>query len=49
LLVEQQLAIAMDFAHRVYVMGHSQVMFEGTPEELKSRDDIRKEWLEVLP
>nr|WP_323776848.1 ABC transporter ATP-binding protein [Amylibacter sp.] len=47
LLVEQKLSIAMDIAHRVYVMGHGQVVFEGTPSELKSREDIRKEWLEV--
>nr|WP_325251109.1 ABC transporter ATP-binding protein [Amylibacter sp.] len=47
LLVEQKLSIAMDIAHRVYVMGHGQVVFEGTPAELKSREDIRKEWLEV--
>ncbi|WP_367274345.1 ABC transporter ATP-binding protein [uncultured Tateyamaria sp.] len=47
LLVEQKLSIALDIAHRVYVMGHGQVVFEGTPAELKARDDIRKEWLEV--
>tara|TARA_R110002020_G_scaffold29620_1_gene93559 strand:- start:412 stop:1113 length:702 start_codon:yes stop_codon:yes gene_type:complete len=47
LLVEQKLAIAMDIAHRVYVMGHGQVVFEGTPQELRARDDVRKEWLEV--
>ena len=47
LLVEQKLSIALDIAHRVYVMGHGQVVFEGTPAELKERDDVRKEWLEV--
>ncbi len=47
LLVEQKLSIAMDIAHRVYVMGHGQIVFEGTPAELKERDDVRKEWLEV--
>lgn len=47
LLVEQKLAIAMDIAHRVYVMGHGKVVFEGTPEELRGREDVRKEWLEV--
>lgn len=47
LLVEQKLSIALDIAHRVYVMGHGQVVFEGTPAELKQRDDVRKEWLEV--
>ena len=47
LLVEQKLSIAMKISHRVYVMGHGQIVFEGTPKELEKRDDIRKEWLEV--
>ena len=47
LLVEQKLSIAMKISHRVYVMGHGQIVFEGTSAELEKRDDIRKEWLEV--
>jgi len=47
LLVEQKLSIAMDISDRVYVMGHGQVVFEGTPADLTQREDIRKEWLEV--
>ena len=47
LLGEQKLSIAMKISHRVYVMGHGQIVFEGTPAELEKRDDIRKEWLEV--
>ncbi len=47
LLVEQKLSIAMDIAHRVFVMGHGRVVFEGTPDDLRARDDVRKEWLEV--
>ena len=47
LLVEQKLSIAMRISHRVYVMGHGQIVFEGTPAELDKREDIRKEWLEV--
>ncbi len=47
LLVEQKLAIALDIAARVYVMGHGEIVFEGTPAELKAREDVRKEWLEV--
>ena len=43
LLVEQKLSIAMDIAHRVYVMGHGKVVFEGTPDELRNREDVRKE------
>jgi ABC-type multidrug transport system ATPase subunit len=47
LLVEQKLSIAMRISHRVYVMGHGRVVFEGTPAELKTNDAVRKEWLEV--
>ncbi|TAH65287.1 MAG: ABC transporter ATP-binding protein [Rhodopseudomonas palustris] len=47
LLVEQKLSIAMRISHRVYVMGHGQIVFEGTPSELKDNEAIRKEWLEV--
>ncbi|WP_296762199.1 ABC transporter ATP-binding protein [Sediminimonas sp.] len=47
LLIEQKLSIALRIAARVYVMGHGEIVYEGTPEEFKTRDDIRKEWLEV--
>ena len=47
LLVEQKLTIALEVATRVVVMGHGQVVFEGSPTQLKSRTDIRREWLEV--
>lgn len=47
LLVEQKLSIALDIARRVYVMGHGEIVYEGTPAELKAREDVRKEWLEV--
>jgi branched-chain amino acid transport system ATP-binding protein len=47
LLVEQKLSIAMRISHRVYVMGHGRIMFEGTPADLKSNAGVRKEWLEV--
>lgn len=47
LLVEQKLSIALRIAHRVYVMGHGEIVYSGTPEEFRSRDDIRSEWLEV--
>ncbi len=30
LLVEQKLTIAMQISHRVYVMGHGRIVFEGT-------------------
>ena len=47
LLVEQKLSIALKISHRVYVMGHGHMVFEGTPTELAEREDVRKEWLEV--
>ena len=47
LLVEQKLAIALDISSRLYVMGHGQIVFEGTPAGLKANDAVRKEWLEV--
>ena len=34
-------------SHRVYVMGHGKIVFEGTPAELKANEAVRKEWLEV--
>ena len=47
LLVEQKLAIALDISNRLYVMGHGQIVFEGTPADLKANEAVRKEWLEV--
>jgi len=47
LLVEQKLTIAMKISHRLFVMGHGQVVFEGTPDELRANEPIRQEWLEV--
>jgi len=47
LLVEQKLAIALRISQRLYVMGHGNIVFEGTPQELRENSTIRKEWLEV--
>jgi branched-chain amino acid transport system ATP-binding protein len=47
LLVEQKLTIALEVSERCLVMGHGQIVFEGTPSELRSNAYIRKEWLEV--
>jgi len=47
LLIEQKLTIALKISHRIYVMGHGKIVFEGTPEDLRNNEDIRKEWLEV--
>jgi len=47
LLVEQRLVIALRISHRVYVMGHGRIVFEGTPAGLMADDGVRREWLEV--
>ena len=47
LLVEQKLTIALKISHRVFVMGHGRMVFEGTPDELRADETIRQEWLEV--
>jgi branched-chain amino acid transport system ATP-binding protein len=47
LLVEQKLTIALRVAARVYVMGHGQIVFEGTPETLRGSPEVRRDWLEV--
>jgi branched-chain amino acid transport system ATP-binding protein len=47
LLVEQKLSIALQISQRVYVMGHGNIVFEGSPADLKANAQIRREWLEV--
>jgi branched-chain amino acid transport system ATP-binding protein len=47
LLVEQKLTMALKVAERVYVMGHGQIVFEGTPASLRNSPEVRRDWLEV--
>jgi branched-chain amino acid transport system ATP-binding protein len=47
LLIEQKLTIAMAISDRVLVMGHGSIVFQGTPDSLRTDDSTRKEWLEV--
>jgi branched-chain amino acid transport system ATP-binding protein len=47
LLVEQKLTIALKVAAEVMVMGHGEIVFRGSPEELAGRPDVRRDWLEV--
>lgn len=47
LLVEQKLSIALDISDRIYIMGEGDIVFEGTPDDLRNNPEIRKEWLEV--
>jgi branched-chain amino acid transport system ATP-binding protein len=37
----------MRVSKRVYVMGHGQIVFEGTPEALRNAPGVRRNWLEV--
>jgi branched-chain amino acid transport system ATP-binding protein len=47
LLVEQKLTIALRISHRVYVMGHGRMVFEGTPSDFHAHPSVRQTWLEV--
>jgi branched-chain amino acid transport system ATP-binding protein len=47
LLIEQKLTIALEISHRLYVMGHGRIVFDGTANELRADEAIRREWLEV--
>jgi len=47
LLVEQKLDIALAISQRLYVMGHGEIVFEGTPASLAGDAAVRREWLEV--
>ncbi len=47
LLIEQKLTLALDISDRVLVMGHGQVVFDGTPKDFRHDASIRREWLEI--
>ncbi len=47
LLIEQKLNIALSIADRIYVMGQGRMVFQGDPETLARRPDIRRNWLEI--
>ncbi|MEP7282457.1 MAG: ABC transporter ATP-binding protein [Rubrivivax sp.] len=47
LLVEQKLTIALEVADRCLVMGHGEIVFEGSATALRADAEVRKEWLEV--
>jgi len=46
LMVEQKLTIALRISQRLYVMGHGEIVFEGSPEDLRANAQVRREWLE---
>ncbi|WP_133648237.1 ABC transporter ATP-binding protein [Paraburkholderia flava] len=47
LLIEQRLAIAHALAQRVAVMGHGEIVFDGTFDAFRERRDVIDEWLGV--
>jgi branched-chain amino acid transport system ATP-binding protein len=47
LLIEQKLTIALNISRRLYVMGQGHIVFEGSPQDLRMNQVVRKDWLEV--
>jgi branched-chain amino acid transport system ATP-binding protein len=47
LLIEQKLTIALNISQRLYVMGQGHIVFEGSPQDLRTNQAVRKDWLEV--
>jgi len=47
LLVEQNLAVAMDLADRIYVLDQGTIVFEGTPADLEANPEVRDRHLGV--
>jgi branched-chain amino acid transport system ATP-binding protein len=47
LLVEQNLALALQVADRVYVMSKGRIVFDGTPNSLRHNEDVKKQYLGV--
>ncbi len=47
LLVEQNLALALQVADRVYVMSKGRIVFEGTADALRHNEEVKKQYLGV--
>jgi branched-chain amino acid transport system ATP-binding protein len=47
LLVEQKLSISLRISQRVYVLGHGQIVFQGSQADFSSNEAVKREWLEV--
>jgi branched-chain amino acid transport system ATP-binding protein len=45
LLVEQNAAMALDLADRAYLIETGRVVLQGSAEELKSNDSVRRSYL----
>jgi branched-chain amino acid transport system ATP-binding protein len=47
LLIEQRLVIADQIASRIAVMGHGEIVFDGSLDAFRQRADVAQEWLGV--
>jgi branched-chain amino acid transport system ATP-binding protein len=47
LLVEQNLGLALAVADRIYIMNKGRVVFEGSPDHLRTAQGVRKQYLGV--
>ena len=47
LLVEQDLTLALDIVDRIYVMSKGVIVFEGSPDDLRAREDLQAQYLGV--
>ena len=47
MLVEQKLTFALCISRRIHVMGHSHIVFEDSPADLKNAAEVHLNWLEV--
>jgi len=47
ILVEQKMTIALEVAHRCLIMGRGQIVFQGSPQQLRNDAAIRRKWLEA--
>jgi branched-chain amino acid transport system ATP-binding protein len=47
LMVEQNLALALEMADRVYVMNKGRIVFEGEPAQLRTQEEVMHQYLGV--
>ncbi|CAN1511161.1 LivF ABC-type branched-chain amino acid transport systems, ATPase component [Burkholderiaceae bacterium] len=46
-LIDQKLSFALAISDRILVMGHGEVVFNGSPQAFDQHPEIRHEWLEL--
>jgi branched-chain amino acid transport system ATP-binding protein len=47
IVVEQNVYAALKFAHRAYILNNGHMVYEGTPDDLKSKPEILQQYLGV--